>query len=100
VISLDVALSKVRAFLVAAAPLTPIKSDDAAIVVIDALLHDGRLFGWFGTKVAEDDNGVLSLESTPPVALQVVLEQRQIDWAKLLEFLPTIITLVRMFRGA
>lgn len=99
-VSLDVALVKLRAILAALAPLTATKLDDSAIAVIDAILHDGTLFGWFSGKVREDDlHGKLALESQPPVALQAVLEQRQIDWARLLEWLPHIVTLIKILRG-
>ena len=97
--SIRLALEKARSFLAALAPITPIKSDDALVVVIDALLADAGLFGWFEGKVADNVGGVLSLESTPPIALQVTLEARKIDWAKLIEMVPTIISLLKLFRG-
>lgn len=93
------ALDRVRAFLAAIAPVTPIKTDDALVVTIDAIRFDAEFLGWFKKKVDDSAAGTLSLESSPPVALQVVLEQRRIDWAKLLEMLPVLIQLVGIFRG-
>lgn len=92
-------LTKVRNFLAAIAPLTPIKTDDSLVAVLDAVLVDADLFGWLSAKVDQSASGVLSLETDPPVALQVVLEQRSINWQQLLSALPVIIEFVRMFRG-
>lgn len=92
-------LAKVRSFLAVIAPMTPITLDDALIPVIDAILKDSDLFGWFSAKVDQHATGVLSLETDPPVALQASLERHGIKWAKLLDMLPAILEIVRMFKG-
>jgi hypothetical protein len=91
-------LTKIRAFLAFVSPVTPIKTDDALVTVIDALLADADLFGWFQRKVEDHNNGTLQLESDPPVALQVSLEARAIDWNKLLELVPVLIQLIGLFK--
>ncbi len=93
------ALEKVKAVLLIIAKFTPgIQTDDAVIKVIDALLADAEMLGWFKTKVADSDSGVLTLESTPPVALQLKVEELRLDWGKLIEMLPVLIQLVSMFK--
>jgi hypothetical protein len=96
--TIRIALKKVRDFLSYVAPITPIKTDDALVVVIDALLADVLLFGWFTVKVAEDQAGKLSLEAAePPQELRGPLADRRIEWKKLIEMAPTIISLVKLF---
>lgn len=92
-------LTKARDMLAAVAPITPLKTDDAIVVVMTALLEDGELFKFFDAAVDSEDSGKLSLVGEPPVALQAALEARKIDWQKLITFLPTIIEIVRMLRG-
>lgn len=97
--SIRALLEKARSFLAAIAPITPLKTDDELPGLIDAILADASLLGWFEAKVAASDAGVLSLESTPPVALQVVLEQRKINWSRLIELLPAIIQVIGVLKG-
>lgn len=100
--SLRSLLSATRAMLAGIAPATSIKTDDAAVVMIDAILNDAELFGWFERKVAESDanGGALSMEGeTAPVALQMVLEQRQIAWLSLLQSLPAIIAAINALKA-
>lgn len=97
--SLRSLLVKARAFIAAIAPVTPLKTDDELPGLIDALLADAALFGWFEDKVAASDSGVLSIESTPPVALQMVLEQRKVNWSRLIELLPAIIQVISVLKG-
>ena len=92
-------LTKARDFIAFIAPVTPIKTDDELPGLIDAILADANLFGWFAGKVADSEAGTLSLESTPPMALKLTLEQRKIDWSRLVDLLPVIIQVVGLFRG-
>jgi len=92
-------LVQVRNAVAALAPYTQIKSDDALVVGIDAALHDAAMFGFLDQAVADSEAGKLSLVSTPPVALQPVVEQLKIDWAAFLEALPTILALIKSLRG-
>lgn len=92
-------LIQVRNAVAALAPYTQIKSDDALVVAIDAALHDAAMFGFLEAAVKDDDAGKLSLTTTPPVALQPVIEEMKIDWSAFLAALPTIIALVKSLRG-
>lgn len=92
-------LAKVRSFLFHLAPVTPIKTDDALVVMIDALLSDATLFGWFEAKVDADDSGVLSMQVGPPEAVSLALSARSIDWSQLVALLPTLLAIVKLFRG-
>lgn len=92
-------LVKARDLLAAVAPITPLKTDDAIVKVMTAILEDAELFKFFDASVDAEDSGKLSLVGTPPVAIQESLQARNIPWDKLVTFLPTIIELVRMLRG-
>jgi hypothetical protein len=93
-IDLRSALTKIRSFLAALAPVTPIKLDDAFVVLIDAALFDASIFGWLETKAQQPD-GTLSLEGEPPTALRLALEMRGLNWGIVLASLPTLIQLIR-----
>lgn len=99
--SLDLrsALTKARGFFAAIAPITPIKTDDELPGLIDAILADAALFGWLERKTDEDLSGTLALETDPPVALQVVLEERALKWDRVMALLPILLELVRVLRG-
>lgn len=92
-------LIQVRNAVAAIAPYTEIKSDDALVVGIDAALHDAAMFGFLQQSVADDDAGKLSVTTTPPVAVQPIVEEMKIDWAAFLQALPTIISLIKALRG-
>lgn len=92
-------LTKARGVLAAVAGITPIKTDDAFVALLDAFLADATLLGWLETKVQQSDDGTLSLESTPPVAIQEALERHRLTFPQVLEAIPVIIQLWRMFRG-
>lgn len=92
-------LIKARDLLAMVAPVTPLKSDDAIAHVMTALIEDAELFGFFEKAVDDEDSGKLSLVGIPPVALQAALQARNIDWQKLLTYLPTIIEIIRSLRG-
>ena len=92
-------LIKARDLLAMVAPVTPLKSDDAIVHVMTALIEDAELFGFFEKAVDDEDSGKLSLVGIPPVALQAALQARNIDWQKLLTYLPTIIEIIRSLRG-
>jgi hypothetical protein len=99
VLNLVQVLTKARGVLAAVAPLTPIKSDDAFLALLDAVLEDAELFGYVHQKVNDEADGKLSLESTPPVAIQGALEQRGIAFKQLLDAIPVIISLWKLFRA-
>lgn len=89
-------LTKIRSLLAMLAPVTPIKLDDALVVLIDAALADANVFGWLKAK-AEQPAGTLSLEAEPPVALQQTLELRGLKWGQVLAMLPQILEIIRLF---
>lgn len=88
---LRTALARARAGLAALAPLTPLKSDDALVALIDAIIADAALFSFVERKVAARQDGTLSIEGAPPVALQAALELRGITWQQVLTYLPVLI---------
>lgn len=92
-------LVKARDLLAMIAPVTPLKTDDAIVQVMTAIIEDAELFKFFEASVDAEESGKLSLVGVPPVALQAALQARNIDWQKLITFLPTIIELVRTLRG-
>lgn len=92
-------LVKARDLLAMIAPVTPLKSDDAIVVVMTALIEDAELFGFFENAVEAEESGRLSLAGEPPVAIQAALQARKINWAQVLAFLPTIIEVIRSLRG-
>lgn len=92
-------LLRVRSFIAAIAPVTPLKTDDELPGLIDAVLADATLFGWLETKVQADADGVLQIETDPPVALQLSLEAQALKWDRLLALLPVLLEIVRVFRG-
>ena len=92
-------LVKARDLLAMVAPVTPLKSDDAIVVVMTALIEDAELFGFFERAVEAEESGKLSLVGIPPVALQAALQARNINWGQLITFLPTIIEVIRSLRG-
>lgn len=98
-LNIRAALTKARAVLVVVAPLTPLKTDDALIPVIDAFLADADMMGWLKAKAAAPPpaDGTLSLEAEPE-ALQLALARNKIDFAKVMAALPVILELIRMFR--
>lgn len=98
-INLKYLLVKARDILALVAPVTPLKTDDAIVAVMTALIEDATLFGYFEKAVDAEDSGKLSLVGEPPVALQTALEDRKLDWGKLLTYLPTIIEIIRAMRG-
>lgn len=94
--------ARAKSVLASIAPITPIKSDDALVVLIDAALADAELLGFFRQAENDHDDGKLSLTATPPVALQATVESlsaKGIDWAKLIEMLPAVIALIKSLRG-
>lgn len=100
VLNLVQVLTKARGVLAAVAPITPLKSDDALVTLLDAILADATLFGWVENKVINAPaDGALSLEASPPVAIQAALEAKKIPWQQLVDALPVIIQIWRMFRG-
>ena len=92
-------LVRARGILAAIAPITPLKLDDTLVLVIDAILADAELFGWFEGKVAAADSGSLSIEAGPPEALAMALERRGIKWGQVAASLPAILELIRLLRG-
>lgn len=91
-------LTKARAVLSRLAPITPIKTDDALVVLIDAALEDATVFGWLKAK-AEQPEGTLNLEADPPVALQGALELRGLQWTSVVEVAPHLIAILRILGG-
>ena len=91
-------LLAILSWLDKAAEATLTHIDDEAVDIGRAIVEEELLFDWFFARATADD-GALSIEAGPPVALQAVLERRKIDWAKLAEVATTLITLYRMFRG-
>lgn len=92
-------LTRARDITAIFASHTSTKLDDALLVVLDAILADGTLFGWFESTVEADESGTLSVMTDAPVALQGALQARGIDWAKLVELLPVILSLIKSLRG-
>ena len=88
------ALTRLRGMLAALAPITPLKLDDAFVVLIDAALADAAVFGWLQAK-AEQPEGTLSLEGEPPVALQAAMQLRGINWGTVLSSVPILIQILR-----
>ncbi len=91
-----------RNVLAAIATVTPIRSDDALVVLFDAAIDDAELLGFIRQAEEDHDAGRLSLSTSPPVALQEsaqALERRGVDWARLIEMLPSIIALIKSLRG-
>lgn len=97
--SLDFILTKASAFFAVIAPMTPIKTDDELPALIDAIRSDAILFGWLEAKVAADEAGVLQMEAGPSEEMTLALNARGIDWAKLIQYLPAIIAIVKTLRG-
>lgn len=94
---LRAALTKLRNVLAAVAPITPLKTDDELVVFIDAILADAELFGFVAKKVDDHNSGTLQLTAAPPSNVAQALERHKIDWARLVELLPTLITVVKLF---
>jgi hypothetical protein len=99
-LNIRTALTKARAVLVVVSPITPIKTDDALIVMIDAFLADADMMGWLKAKAAAPApaDGTLSLEAEPET-LQLSLKRNNIDFGKVMAALPILLELIRMFRG-
>lgn len=108
-------LLKAKAVLVVVAPLTPIKTDDVAVQLIDVILGDFDLLGWFKAKVdappmptvppagggggsGAGGVGTLNLEAEPE-NVQMALKARNIDWSQVATAVTTIVQLVRLLRG-
>lgn len=84
------------------APLTPIKSDDALLVVIDAIMHDAELFGYtvgaFDAQPIED--GPVAPLPRAQFSEETLdgLKARGITVEQVLEYLPAIIQFLKLFR--
>lgn len=92
------AIDKAILFLAAIAPLTPIKSDDALVVLLKAIQADAELLGYVEAKADADAAGTLQIEGEPPVALQLALERQGLKWADFAAALPVILEIIRLAR--
>jgi hypothetical protein len=90
------ALEHARDFLAGIAPITPIKLDDALVVLIDACLSDAEMFGWLQTEYTNHTAGGYrtTLATTPPAALRASLEKANLPWAQIVQLLPVIFDLI------
>lgn len=91
-------LLKSLGFLKTLAQLTETKVDDEIVELLDAIAESPALLDWIKglLDVGLDEAGQLSLVGEPPEAVALALKERKIDWAKLLEKLPAIISLFMM----
>lgn len=95
-LSLRAALNSLRTIVSALAPLTASPFDDRLVEGIDAFLANDDFLTFLEGLLESGDS--LQLVA-PPAALVQELEKRKIDWARFVEFLPTLITLIRAFSG-
>lgn len=92
-------LAKIIPLVAFVAPLTPTTIDDEALKLLRALDASPALLDWFKGKFAQDQAGVLSIETDPPEPLVEELRLRDLDWGKLIEKLPALIALFRAHAG-
>lgn len=93
------AIENLRTAISLLSPFTSTGFDDRLVEGLDAFLaHDDFLLFLQGLIDGQSTDGVLSL-TAPSEAFTLELERRKIDWARLVELLPQIIALVRLFSG-
>lgn len=71
--------------------------DNELYDLLAAIDDSPALKSWLASKIGQQQNGVLSIESDPPEALVLEVRERRIDWSKLVAMLPTIIQLLGAF---
>ena len=94
-------LSKIIAVLAVLAEQTATQVDDELVDVLRAIDEEGLLGSWFKGRMDADatPEGTLRLMADPPAEITEAFKARGIDFQRVLELLPVIITIVRTLAG-
>lgn len=78
---------------------TATKVDDELFDLVVAIDDSPKLKEWVAKKFEAQAAGVLSIESEPTEELALELRERKIEWAKLIQYLPVLLQVLKTFAG-
>jgi hypothetical protein len=76
---------------------TATRVDDELLDLLEAIRDDPTLRAWIGGKLLQPP-GSLAIETSPSAPVAAALASRNVDWGKLLSYLPRILEILQLVR--
>ncbi len=80
------------------AAATGTRVDDELLDLLEALRDEPALRRWIGRKLQQSP-GALAVEAAPAAPIAAALADRNLDWEKLLSYLPRILEILRLVKA-